>query len=115
MKHRLLGEILKEDGLLSEERLFEALEVQREKGGRIGEILLQKGAIREEDLLKALGEQYGLAILPGISLDGLDTDFTHHIPIQFLKNTRWCRLFLMRMYMLQLTTLCYFSRLMIFG
>jgi general secretion pathway protein E len=85
MKHRLLGEILKEDGLLSEERLFEALEVQREKGGRIGEILLQKGAIREEDLLKALGEQYGLAILPGISLDGLDTDFTHHIPIQFLK------------------------------
>jgi len=85
MKHRLLGEILKEDGLLSEERLSEALEVQREKGGRIGEILLQKGAIREEDLLKALGEQYGLAILPGISLDGLDTDFTHHIPIQFLK------------------------------
>jgi len=85
MKHRLLGEILKEDGLLSEERLAEALEVQREKGGRIGEILLQKGALREEDLLKALGEQYGLALLPGISLDGLDTDFTHHIPIQFLK------------------------------
>jgi len=76
---------LKEDGLLSEERLAEALEVQREKGGRIGEILLQKGALREEDLLKALGEQYGLALLPGISLDGLDTDFTHHIPIQFLK------------------------------
>ncbi len=85
MKHRLLGEILKEGGLLSEERLAEALEVQREKGGKIGEILLQKGAIREEDLLKALGEQYGLALLPGISLDGLDTDFTHHIPIQFLK------------------------------
>ena len=88
MKNRLVGEILKEVCSLSEEKLAEALEIQKEKGGRIGEILIQRGAIKEEDLLKALGEQFGLELLPGISTDGMDTDFTHHIPIQFLKKYR---------------------------
>ncbi len=88
MKNRLVGEILKEVCNLSEEKLAEALEIQEEKGGRIGEILIKRGAIKEEDLLNALGEQFGLILLPDISTDGMDTDFTHHIPIQFLKKYR---------------------------
>jgi len=88
MKNRLVGQILKEVCSLSEEKLAEALEIQEEKGGRIGEILIKRGAIKEEDLLNALGEQFGLILLPDISTDGMDTDFTHHIPIQFLKKYR---------------------------
>ncbi len=85
MAHRLIGEILKEICPLSEEALAEALQIQKEKGGRIGEILIQKGAIVEADLLKALGIQFGLPLWPTISTEDMDIDFTQHVPIQFLK------------------------------
>jgi len=85
MDHRLIGEILKEICPLSEEALAEALQIQKEKGGRIGEILIQKGVIVEADLLKALGIQFGLPLWPTISTEDMDIDFTQHVPIQFLK------------------------------
>jgi len=66
VKHRLIGEILREACDLSEESISEALKTQEEKGGRIGEILIQKGVIMETDLLKALGIQFGLRALPAI-------------------------------------------------
>jgi general secretion pathway protein E len=85
MAHRLIGEILKEICSLPEEALVEALQLQKEKGGRIGEILIQKGAIREADLLQALGIQFGLPLWPTISTEDMGIDFTQHVPIQFLK------------------------------
>jgi len=85
MAHRLIGEILKEICPLSEEALAEALQIQKERGGRIGEILIQKGVIVEADLLKALGIQFGLPLWPTISTEDMDIDFTQHVPIQFLK------------------------------
>jgi len=85
MPHKLLGGILKEICSFSEEIFEEALEIQRREGGRIGEILVQKGAIREGDLLKARGVQFGLPLWPTISTEDMDTSFTEHIPIQFLK------------------------------
>jgi general secretion pathway protein E len=85
MTHKLLGEILKEICSFSEEIFEEALEIQRKEGGRIGEILVQKGAIGEGDLLKARGIQFGLSLWSTISPEDMDTSFTEHIPIQFLK------------------------------
>ena len=58
---RLLGQILKEFGLIHEGMVQEALTVQREKGGRIGEILLAMKCIEPLDLAKALASQAGLA------------------------------------------------------
>src|SRR5262245_1673597 len=57
---RLLGQILKELGLIHEGMVQEALSVQREKGGRIGEILLAMKCIEPVDLAKALASQAGL-------------------------------------------------------
>jgi type IV pilus assembly protein PilB len=57
---RLLGQILKELGLIHEGMVQEALTVQREKGGRIGEILLAMKCIEAPDLAKALASQAGL-------------------------------------------------------
>jgi len=88
MKHKLIGEIIKEICSLSEETLAEALEMQKEKGGRIGEILIQKGAITEADLIKALAIQFGLRSWSTISTEGMDIGFTQSIPIQFLKKYR---------------------------
>jgi general secretion pathway protein E len=88
MAHRLIGEILKEICSLPEEALVEALQIQKEKGGRIGEILIQKGAIGETDLLQALGIQFGLPLWPTISTEDMGIDFTQDVPIQFLKKYR---------------------------
>jgi len=88
MKHRLIGEILREICDLSEDTVSEALRTQEEKSGRIGEILIQKGAITETDLLKALGIQFGLRSLPALATEEMDMSFTEVIPIQFLKKYR---------------------------
>jgi general secretion pathway protein E len=85
MIHRLIGEILKRICSLSEETIAEALKIQEEKGGSIGEILIQNGMITEVDLLKAFGIQYGLPLWSTISVEDMDTSFTQEIPIQFLK------------------------------
>jgi type IV pilus assembly protein PilB len=57
---RLLGQILKELGLIHEGMVQEALSVQRDKGGRIGEILLAMQCIQAKDLAQALASQAGL-------------------------------------------------------
>jgi type IV pilus assembly protein PilB len=53
---RLLGQILKELGLIHEGIVQEALQVQREKGGRIGEILIELGHIGPGDLMPPQAE-----------------------------------------------------------
>lgn len=57
---RLLGQILKEQGAIHEGMVQEALQLQRERGGRIGEVLLQLGHIQRGDLARALAAQAGL-------------------------------------------------------
>jgi type IV pilus assembly protein PilB len=57
---RLLGQILKEFGLIHEGIVQEALSIQREKGGRIGEVLLAMKAVEAVDVAKALASQAGL-------------------------------------------------------
>ena len=63
-----LGEILVGRGLITEEDLAEALEIQEETGSRIGEILYYEGKIREGDLAAALADQLRV---PLVDLDGL--------------------------------------------
>jgi type IV pilus assembly protein PilB len=57
---RLLGQVLKELGLIHEGMVQEALQAQREKGGRIGEILVGMRCIEPVDLARALANQAGL-------------------------------------------------------
>lgn len=59
-----IGEILTEDGLLSQVQLQEALDYQKEKGGLIGRILVDKKFVSEEDLISALGRQYKMPYIP---------------------------------------------------
>ncbi len=57
---QLIGQILKRVGTIHEGMVQEALNIQRERGGRIGEILIELGHIDAQDLGKALAEQAGL-------------------------------------------------------
>ncbi len=82
---RRLGEILIEMGAIPPDRLEEALELQREKGGKLGEILLKLKAIEEGDLYRALGIAFGMRYLPKLELSTIDPDLVSQVPINFAK------------------------------
>lgn len=58
---RLLGQILKEQGLIHEGMVQEALQIQRDRGGRIGEVLVDMKCVEVTDVARALASQAGLA------------------------------------------------------
>jgi general secretion pathway protein E len=93
MTHRLIGEILTQTCGLSEEVLTEALEVQKDKDGRIGEVLIDRKAVSEADVLEGLGVQFGLPFWPSLPTQDLKTDFPHQVQIQFLKKYRMVPVF----------------------
>ncbi|MHC5021028.1 MAG: GspE/PulE family protein, partial [Planctomycetota bacterium] len=55
-----LGELLLRDGHVSEAQIRAALEMQRERGGRIGHVLVEMGVCADESVQRALAEQTGL-------------------------------------------------------
>jgi type IV pilus assembly protein PilB len=72
MKRKLLGEILRDEGLISEEQLKAGLEKQkREKGLKIGEALVALGTVTEEDVAKAIWQQRKI---PYVDLDSYALD-----------------------------------------
>ena len=78
--HRLLGQILKDNNLIDESQIREALAIQKEKGGAIGKIFVDMGWITEDEVLQALGEQFGM---DSVNLDDLDIspDVINKVPV----------------------------------
>jgi type IV pilus assembly protein PilB len=63
-KRLRIGDILKNDGIISEENLQEALAQQSiDKSKRLGEILIEYGYVTEEQLLGALSARLGVPII----------------------------------------------------
>lgn len=62
-KRRLFGQILKDKGLVTEEQIQEALEVQKQKGGLLGDILVSLHYVTNEQILEALSKYLGLEIV----------------------------------------------------
>jgi hypothetical protein len=60
---RPLGRVLVENGFLTRTELDNALEIQRERGGRLGEILVARGSMTGQGLARALAEQHGLELV----------------------------------------------------
>jgi type IV pilus assembly protein PilB len=57
VSRRKLGELLIESGLLTVDKLSDALEVQKREGKRLGEVLIQMRIISEEEMAFALAMQ----------------------------------------------------------
>ncbi len=66
-----IGELLLKAQLISQEQLNEALEDQKQSGGRIGEHLIRLGHVSEEDILDCLSQQFGV---PSINLRHFDIE-----------------------------------------
>ncbi len=57
---KLIGQILKEMGVIHEGIVQEALAVQRDEGGQIGQIMVRLGHLTEDQLQQGLARQAGL-------------------------------------------------------
>src|SRR5271167_3070708 len=62
-----LGELLVERGLVSDDEVDRALELQRERGDKLGKILVDLGFIANRDVLSALSDQLQVPVL---TIDG---------------------------------------------
>jgi len=68
-----LGEMLIKAGLLTPQKLQEALEYQKANGGKLGLNLVKLGHVKEEDITRVLSQQYGV---PAVSLSKIEIDDT---------------------------------------
>ncbi len=60
-KKRLrLGDALLQDGLVNDEQLQKALEIQKQSGKRLGAVLVEMGVVTENDIVTVLGKQLGI-------------------------------------------------------
>jgi len=66
-----LGEMLIKAGLLTPQRLQEALDYQKANGGKLGLNLVKLGHVKEEALTQVLAQQYGV---PAMYLSKVDID-----------------------------------------
>jgi type IV pilus assembly protein PilB len=66
-----LGEMLIKAGLLTPQKLQEALEYQKTHGGKLGVNLVKLQFVKEEDITRVLSQQYGV---PAVNLSKLEID-----------------------------------------
>lgn len=87
--HIKIGEMLVTSGLLSEEQLEVALELQRRWGTRLGDIILAKGWVRAPDLYGTLAKHFDKPFVdlfkepPDVALMEVD-DLTHYTELLVL-------------------------------
>ena len=68
-----LGEILIKDSLITTDQLKQALDYQRQHGGRLGSCLMKLGFITDDEITDVLSRQYGV---PSINLKYYEVDPT---------------------------------------
>ena len=81
-KNLKIGDLLKEQGYLSEEDLEKALDVQRsQKGKRLGEVLIEQGYITENQMLEVMALKMDCQVI-NISGITVDIEAVEKIPRQ---------------------------------
>lgn len=81
MKNIPIGEVLREDGYISQKQIDEALKYQKSSGKRLGSILIDMGFVTEKQVLEALGKRLGLS-MESLSRSSVDIDAVSKIPRQ---------------------------------
>ncbi len=83
-----IGELLIKQGLITENQLQEAINLQKQHKGRVGELLIKQGAIKEEDLATTLGTQLMIpyaSYASGLLKPKADQDLQTLVPYNFAK------------------------------
>jgi general secretion pathway protein E len=86
-----LGEILVENGAITNDQLEAALLLQKQSnefGKKLGELLIEKELVNEEDMLHALAVQLDLPFYDRLPINDIDPTLIDHIPIGFCKDNK---------------------------
>lgn len=81
-QYHKMGDWFVQRGVITQERLDQALKAQRSSKGRMGEILVSMGLVTEEQVVECLSEQYELPIEDMSKLDP-DPDIAKTISLSF--------------------------------
>ena len=79
MKHRPIGQIIKEITSISDEELERALQVQRGTREPLGQLLVKMGLITQRDRARALSRQWGIPFID-LREDMVDQDTINLLP-----------------------------------
>ncbi len=80
-----LGEMLIEQGFITQADLDKALEEQKREKKLLGEILIELGVLKEEELVQVLSTQYNSPYLPLDNYE-LDSQVIKEIPYKIIEN-----------------------------
>src|SRR5262245_44119993 len=83
-----LGQMLVNDGILTEEQLAQALTRQRKTRDRLGHVLIEMKLLDEEVLLKYLGAQFRKEAITQQELASLDIDVVKLVPEEVARQYR---------------------------
>ncbi len=83
-KRKRLGEILIDTGIINEEQLQDALEIQKQSGEKLGIILVQQGFVSESEIMEVLEFQLGI---PYVDLNNtkISNDIIKLIPYNLVR------------------------------
>src|SRR3970040_947493 len=81
---RRLGDVLVNEGLITQENLQRALVEQKGSTEKLGSILVRLGLIQEDQLIGFLSRQYGIPSITLSQLD-IDPDVVKLVPAQIAK------------------------------
>ena len=79
-----LGECLLNENFITQEKLDEALALQKSSGKRLGELLVENGFVTGEQLATALSRQLGLGIV-NLQVIEIPDDILNMVPAQILR------------------------------
>lgn len=85
---RFFGELLVSKGLLSRRALIEALNEQRDNGGRLGEVLLRLKLLDEENVTQTLAEHLSVEYVHFDDVTSIDINIARMLPESIAK--RFC-------------------------
>ncbi|MBU1008036.1 type II secretion system ATPase GspE [Candidatus Dependentiae bacterium] len=85
MLKKKFGEILVEQGAITQEQLEKGRQEKKKSGGLIGETLLKLGLVSKNQIANALAVQVGITFVEKITEQMIDTKILGRIPLKFLR------------------------------
>ncbi|NBU98230.1 MAG: type II secretion system protein GspE [Spirochaetia bacterium] len=84
---KTLGEILVEDGIITEKELSESLKTQTKSHLPLGQIIQKKGIAGEIDILRALSKLHGMEFYEKLEFTNFD-DIFKNIPLKLIQKSK---------------------------
>jgi general secretion pathway protein E len=85
MEQAYLGEILVRRGVVTADRIEEALRVAEERGAKLNDVLLATRVAEETAIARALAEEAGLPFVNDIKAEQVPADLVERTPINFAR------------------------------